>query len=146
MYAPDKYNCPFCKLVSGDYGSRENEIIFESNEVIVFPAKHHKKGNEGNLLVVPKQHIENLYQLPLNLAEPILEATQKAAVVLKAALQCDGISIRQHNEPAGGQDVWHYHVHVIPRYTDDTFQVSSHELVSDEERLKMAMRLRAAVT
>lgn len=41
------------------------------------------------------------------------------ALALKAALSCDGISTRQQNEPAGDQDVWHYHVHVFPRYADD---------------------------
>ena len=119
MHAPDDYQCPFCRLLSGDYltavGHRIEELVYEDEQVVVFPARHHKHGNKGNLLVVPRQHIENLYELPLHLAEPLLRATQLAAAGLRQVLGCDGISIRQHNEPAGGQDVWHYHIHVFPR-------------------------------
>ena len=43
------------------------------------------------------------------------------ALTMKVVYSCDGISTRQHNEPAGNQDVWHYHLHVTPRYKDDVF-------------------------
>ncbi len=61
--------------------------------MVVLSAKHHKIGNEGNVLVVPKEHISNIYELPLNLAEPLLEATPKVSIAMKAAFNCEGITI-----------------------------------------------------
>jgi CTP-dependent riboflavin kinase len=65
---------------------------------------------------------------------------------MKAAYTCDGISTRQHNEPGGYQDVWHYHVHVTPRYMDDGFYSSRREFMPAPERAKHAARLRRALT
>jgi histidine triad (HIT) family protein len=64
------------------------------------------------------------------------------ALTLKAVYDCDGISTRQHNEPAGGQDVWHYHVHVTPRFMDDDFYKSKGIEFPEELRLQEANRLR----
>ncbi len=61
---------------------------------------------------------------------------------MKAVYQCDGISTRQHNEPDGNQDVWHYHVHVTPRYHNDGFYMSVRALMPIEERTKHAEKLR----
>ncbi|WCO65198.1 HIT family protein [Iamia majanohamensis] len=75
--------------------------------------------NPGSVLVIPVEHHENLYELPLRLATPMLRAVQSAASAMRTAYGCDGISTRRHNEPAGNQDVWHHHVHVIPRWEGD---------------------------
>ncbi len=66
--------------------------------------------------MVPVEHYENIYDLPPGLGTPIQKAVRDTALAMKAALGCQGISTRQHNEPAGDQDVWHYHVRVFPRY------------------------------
>ena len=47
--------------------------------------------------------------------------SKRLALAFKTVYGCDGVLLRQHNEPAGSQDVWHYHLHVIPRFTDDEF-------------------------
>lgn len=146
MHEPGGYECPFCKLIASRSLQAVDEIVFENESVIVFPAMHQKQGNEGNLLVAPKEHIENLYALPLDLAWPLLTATQQAASALKVALQCDGISIRQHNEPAGGQDVWHYHTHIFPRYVNDSFDSSNSVIMPEAERTKLAARLKEAIS
>jgi histidine triad (HIT) family protein len=145
MHEPNYYDCPFCKLIANRSSKAVDEIIFENEGVVVFPAMHQKQGNKGSLLVAPKEHIENLYALPLELAEPLLAATQRAANALKIALSCDGISIRQHNEPAGGQDVWHYHTHIFPRYINDSFDSSTSTIMPEADRLKLAARLKEAV-
>jgi histidine triad (HIT) family protein len=68
---------------------------------------------------------------------------------MKAAYHCDGISTRQHNEPAGNQDVWHYHLHVFPRYTDDQLYLNDpaalRARMPADERAGYAQRLRAAL-
>jgi histidine triad (HIT) family protein len=65
---------------------------------------------------------------------------------MKAVWACDGVSVRQHNEPVGNQDVWHYHLHVTPRYAGDDFYanyVGRWALMPPEERARYARELRA---
>lgn len=146
MHAPDNYDCPFCRLLAGHYGERAKQLVYLDDQVAVFPAKHHKVGNEGNLLVVPRVHIENLYDMPADLAEPLFNATQLAAKALKSLLGCDGITIRQNNEPAGGQDVWHYHVHVVPRYEGDNFLMAPRVIAPEAGREDLAENLKREIT
>jgi histidine triad (HIT) family protein len=61
---------------------------------------------------------------------------------MKIIYQCDGVSTRQHNEPAGNQDVWHYHVHVTARFSDDNFYSSEIISFPEKERLEHAQRFR----
>src|SRR5947207_14256607 len=75
--------------------------------------------NPGGVLVIPNAHYENVYDLPPELGTPIQRAVRSASIAMKTAFGCDGVSTRQHNEPAGNQDVWHFHVHVFPRWEGD---------------------------
>ena len=72
------------------------------------------------------------------------EAIRDTALALKTAFDCDGVSTRQHNEPAGNQDVWHYHLHVFPRFTDDGLYASRGEWVDADRMRRYADRIRAA--
>ncbi len=84
-----------------------------------FVASHWWPTNPGHVLVIPNAHIENLYEFPAELGADLMATTQQIALALKSAYDCDGISTRQHNEPAGDQDVWHFHQHVFPRWFGD---------------------------
>lgn len=64
---------------------------------------------------------------------------------MKQVYECDGTSIRQHNEPAGGQDMWHYHMHVFPRYTDDDLYHAKARLTTPSERRPYAEKLRSVL-
>jgi histidine triad (HIT) family protein len=75
--------------------------------------------NPGHALVIPRVHHENLYDLPPDVGHAVWDLVQQVAVGIRTAYDCDGVSIRQHNEPHGGQDVWHLHVHVFPRHEGD---------------------------
>jgi histidine triad (HIT) family protein len=66
-------------------------------------------------------------------------------LALKKAYACDGVSTRQHNEPAGGQDVWHYHLHVFPRFAGDDLYRSGYRETTPDERRPYADRLREAL-
>ena len=68
---------------------------------------------------MPNEHIENLYDMPAPVGHAMFDLLQLTAIALKETYRCDGTSIRQHNEPAGNQDVWHFHIHVFPRYAGD---------------------------
>jgi histidine triad (HIT) family protein len=86
---------------------------------MAFVASHWWENNHGHVLVVPILHYENLYELPDDTGAAIFAMSRRIALALKRGYRCDGVSTRQHNEPAGYQDVWHYHLHVFPRYTND---------------------------
>jgi histidine triad (HIT) family protein len=71
------------------------------------------------------------------------ETARQIAIAFKCVYDCDGTSTRQHNEPAGNQDVWHYHLHVFPRYAGDDLYRSQRRPTIVEERLPYAARLRS---
>jgi histidine triad (HIT) family protein len=81
-------------------------------------------GNEGHLIIVTNKHFEHLYDLEPEYAHRIMDVSKKMALALKEAYGCDGVTIRQNNEPASGQHAFHYHMHVFPRYDGDSFDVN----------------------
>lgn len=120
-HEPVNYNCPFCALVRGnetEYNKQE-DIVYQDEQTIAFVSPKWWIHNPGHILVIPKEHVENIYDISDILLSKVYITTKKLARAIKEAYHADGISTRQHNEPAGTQDVWHFHVHVFPRYEDD---------------------------
>ncbi len=71
------------------------------------------------MLVVPTAHHENLYSIPAEAYRAVGDLVREVAIAIRETYGCDGVSTRQHNEPAGNQDVWHLHIHVFPRFEGD---------------------------
>ena len=148
-HAPPDYACPFCRIVRGEPDelvySTEADVVYRTASVTALVSSHQWPGNEPNIIVVPNEHFENIYDLPANYAGEIHAIAQKIALALKAAYGCEGVSTRQHNEPAGSQDVWHYHLHVTPRHLGDVFysRIPQKRLMPAEARAGYAERLRA---
>lgn len=113
--------------------------------VIALVPLHHWGKTKGNCLIIPKQHVENLYALDPGLGVDLIRATQRLAMAMKGAFGCAGISTRQHNEPAGNQDVWHFHLHVFPRFPDDDLYGAPKLPYDQMERRALAARLRLAL-
>ena len=145
-HAPEGYLCPFCLLVQGvespDVWSVQGDIIYRDGRVTAFISSHQWPSNHGNVIIIPNHHFENIYDLPTRYAVDIHRVAKQIALAMKAIYSCDGVSTRQHNEPAGNQDVWHYHLHVTPRYTYDRFYLSRREPMAAQERAKHAARFR----
>lgn len=145
-YSPIGYICPFCLLVQGIKNefvySVQSDIIFQDSYITAFVSSHQYPKNLGNVIVIPNSHIENIYDLSSNYAKPIFYVVKAVAIAMKTALRCDGISIRQNNEPAGNQDVWHYHVHILPRYYNDQLYSLERVLVSEADREEFANKIR----
>lgn len=80
--------------------------------------------------------------MPSELSHKIHDLEKEIAIALKETYECDGVSSRQHNEPCGSQDVWHYHLQVFPRYKDDNFYKTQGETSKPEERLVYAKRIK----
>ncbi len=141
-HAPENYVCPFCNLIQSighpEVLSVQSDFVYHDDKITAFVTSHQWPNNHGNVVIVPNEHFENIYDLPVHYAADIHRVAQKIALALKAAYSCDGISTRQHNEPAGNQDVWHYHMHVTPRYKDDHFYTTQKELMAVGERAKIA--------
>lgn len=150
-HKPADYRCPFCPLAHGvenpDDHSRLSDIVYQDESVTALVASHQYLQNTPNIIVIPNEHYENIFDLPPELGAAIYGAAQKVAFALKRVYGCDGISTRQHNETAGSQDVWHYHLHVTPRYKDDWFykDIYNKRLMGVEERAAHAERLKEMI-
>ena len=73
----------------------------------------------GHALVLPKKHAANLYELPDELAAKAMVLAKKMAAKMTEILSCDGFNIVQNNGECAGQTVFHFHMHLIPRYKED---------------------------
>ncbi len=126
-HAPDNYNCPICLAIEGTFNEdtwiKETDIFYRDELVMGFISSKAIKGNEGHPLVVPRNHFENIYDLPDNIAQRVIEVTKKVAIALKETRKADGINVVQNNEPAAGQHAFHFHLHIIPRFHNDNFEV-----------------------
>jgi histidine triad (HIT) family protein len=149
-HAPEDYRCPFCLLIqrveSEHVLSCQGDIIYRDDSVTAFVGSHQWPNNPGNVLVAPNEHHENIYDVPIHLATRVHAVARAVALAMKEAYHCDGVSTRQHNEPAGNQDVWHYHLHVTPRYVGDDFYRTERAPMAPVERSEHAGRLRALLT
>jgi histidine triad (HIT) family protein len=147
-HAPENYTCPFCLLIRGVEHERvysvESDIVYRDEFVTAFLSSHQWPRNPGNTIVVPNEHFENIFDLPEKYAIPIQHAARRVALAMKAAFACQGVSLRQHNESAGYQDVWHYHLHVTPRFVDDQLYSTymDRALMPVERRAELAIRLK----
>lgn len=148
-HAPDPYTCPFCLVIQGVEGekllTRQSDIFYRDNDLIAFIPAHCWENNHGNAIIIPTAHYENLYDLPNDLGAKVFALSKRVVLAMKSAYGCPGTSIRQHNEPAGNQDVWHYHLHVFPRYHNDQLYRSGYLLAPPDERARYAEQLRKAI-
>ncbi len=149
-HEPANYNCPFCRLIEGvgdaaGIYTQAEDVVFQDEMVTVFINARWWENNPGHAVIVPNQHFENIYDLPLEYATAIHRLARKVALAFKTAYGCGGTSTRQHNEPDGYQEVWHYHLHVFPRYEGDNLYISPHRLSPPAERITYALKLRQAL-
>jgi histidine triad (HIT) family protein len=106
-------NCIFCKLANGDiptnsiYEDEDFKVILDADPV-----------SRGHALILPKQHYANLYELGDEEAAKIMPLAKKLAKKMTDVLGADGFNILQNNGEVAGQSVFHYHLHLIPRFKD----------------------------
>lgn len=107
-------NCIFCKLAAGEIPSK---TLYEDEKFRVIldlaPA------TKGHALILPKDHYANLYEIPEEVAGEVMCLAKKMAVTMTEKLGCDGFNLLQNNGEAAGQTVFHFHMHLIPRYAQD---------------------------
>ena len=112
-------NCIFCKILADEIPSA---VVYEDDLfraiLDVNPAAR------GHVIIFPKKHAANLFELPDEEASKILIVARKIAGALMETYHCDGVNILQNNGEASGQTVFHLHVHVIPRFEGDTDHIN----------------------
>jgi len=117
-------NCQFCKLVE-----KEDVISSVYEDDIVMAFMDVKPVNEGHTLVIPKNHYENIYEIPDDEIAHLYKIVKKVASAVKKGVNAEGISVNQHNGTAAFQKVFHLHVHVIPRYEGDKLAARSRQVI-----------------
>ena len=107
-------NCIFCKLANKDIPTN---IIYEDEKfTVILDAS---PATKGHALILPKNHAANIYELPDEDAADIFVLAKKLATKMTEILHCDGFNIVQNNGEVAGQTVFHFHMHLIPRYKND---------------------------
>ena len=107
-------NCIFCKIAAGVIPSA---TIYEDEDFRVI--LDIEPASKGHALILPKEHYANLYELPEELASKAMLVAKKVITKMTEILGCDGYNVLQNNGEAAGQTVFHYHMHLIPRYKED---------------------------
>ena len=107
-------NCIFCKIANGEIPSK---TLYEDEKFRVIldlgPAAR------GHALILPKDHYANLYELPDETAGEVMKLAKRMATQMTERLGCEGFNLVQNNGELAGQTVFHFHMHLIPRYRDD---------------------------
>ena len=107
-------NCLFCKIITGEIPSAK---IYEDEDTFAF--LDIKPLTKGHTLVIPKKHCQDIFDIDESDAKKVIAVAKKVSEKIKGALKADGIRLSQSNGVAAGQDVMHFHLHVIPRYAND---------------------------
>lgn len=114
-------NCIFCKIAAGEIPSA---TLYEDDEFRVIldlgPA------SKGHALILPKEHYRNLYDIDDGTLTKAALLAKKMVKKLTDVLGCDGYNVVQNNEPCAGQTVFHFHIHLIPRYEGDKVGLGWH--------------------
>ena len=107
-------NCIFCKIANGEIPSR---TLYEDDDFRVILDLN--PATKGHALILPKEHYKNLYELDDSTAAKALPLAKRMAKTMTEKLGCDGFNVVQNNNEIAGQTVFHFHMHLIPRYKDD---------------------------
>ncbi len=132
--------CIFCKVVKGELPSNK---VYEDEKVIAFldigPV------NKGHTLVIPKTHCEDIFDISEEDLKQVAAVSKKVAKALMKAVKADGISIGQSNKEDAGQAVFHYHMHIMPRFKEDGLNLWPQGSYAEGEAKKIAEKIREEI-
>lgn len=136
-----KDDCIFCKIANGEIPAN---ALYEDDLVkVIFDLS---PASEGHVLILPKSHYDDVYSLDDDTAAHIFKVAVKIANAMKKSLNIDGLNIVQNNGEAAGQTVFHFHMHIISRYTDDTVNIKwVPGKISEDEIEKLKNKIGAAI-
>lgn len=124
-------DCIFCKIASGEIPAA---TIYENSDFRVImdvaPA------NRGHALIIPKEHFKDIFDIDAVTAGKVFSLATEVARAMKGVLNCDGMNIVQNNGTVAGQTVFHFHLHLIPRYEGDGVNINWKPNESNMEELQ----------
>lgn len=109
-----KDDCIFCKIAAGEIPSRK---LYEDEDFVVILDLN--PTSKGHALIIPKEHYANLYEIDEEVAAKAMKLAKKMALKMTDVLGCDGFNLLQNNGESAGQTIFHFHMHLIPRYEND---------------------------
>ena len=141
-------SCPFCEIGAG---RTDQEIVYEGDDLVAFLCE--PPATWGHTLVAPREHKRDIWALEPSEAAAAMTLAQRLAQAMRDELGAVGINLRQNSGSRAGQDVFHFHLHVVPRYEDDTVQPGCvwgappwrPPAGGDDERRRVAEALRSAL-
>jgi histidine triad (HIT) family protein len=131
-------DCIFCKIVAGELPS---ERVDEDEHTVAFLDIN--PWTRGHALVIPRNHWRNLYEIGQDDLAATMAAAKRLATRMRDRLGCDGVNLLNSCEAAAWQTVFHFHVHVIPRFEDDPLRLPGKPMdVGEDDLAKVARELR----
>ena len=131
-------NCIFCKIAAGEIPSA---TLYEDDDFRVI--LDIEPASKGHALILPKEHYANLYELDDELAAKAMVLAKKMIMKLTAILGCDGYNVVQNNGTVAGQTVFHFHMHLIPRYQGDGVKLGWKQgTLTDEVKEEILTKIR----
>ena len=131
-------DCIFCSIVAGDAPAT---IVDEDEHTVAFMDIH--PWTPGHALVIPREHHKNLYEIDDETLCQVMTAAKRLSLKVRDALDADGVNLLNSAERAAWQTVFHFHVHVIPRYEDDPLELPVRPEEGDPDEIKeIAEKLR----
>lgn len=124
-------DCIFCAIAAGEGPA---EIVQEDEHTVAF--MDISPWTRGHALVIPRRHSKNLYEVDDEDLGHVMVAAKRLAGRMHDRLQCDGINLLNSTDRAAWQTVFHFHVHVIPRYEDDPLQLPGKPQDVGEDELR----------
>ena len=132
--------CIFCKLANGDIPTMK---LYEDDDfAVIFDAG---PATLGHALILPKEHYANIYEIDEEILAKAYKLAKKLAIVMTEVFQADGFNLLQNNNEAAGQSVFHFHIHLIPRYKGDNAILPWKTGEQDTEKLRAALEKIKAV-
>ena len=126
--------CIFCKIINKEIPS---SIVYEDNDVIAI--LDISQQTKGHTLIIPKKHVENIFELDETLSEKLFNVTVKVTKLLKEKLHFQNVNILNNNGKLAGQSVNHFHIHIIPQYENDHLDFNFKEKEPDFEKLNKTL-------
>ena len=133
-------NCIFCKIIAGEIPSRT--IYEDADFKVILDAN---PASKGHALILPKEHCANIYEISEELLSKAAKLAKKLAAHMTTLLNCDGFNLLQNNGEVAGQTVFHFHMHLIPRYVDmknKDLLNWTHEEFTDSEQDEICEKLK----
>ena len=124
-------DCIFCAIVTGDAPAT---IVDEDDHTIAFMDIH--PWTRGHALVIPREHARNIHEISDDELGNVMRAAKRLATRGHEVLDADGVNLLNSTEPAAWQTVFHFHVHVIPRYEDDPLQLPVRPEEGDKDEIE----------